>query len=744
MGLLRSCLWERRDRARRDAIFIASRLFLWAILFSSFVAISSSAQPSYRRILFDRNAHPAVRSAAEILARKLGLSTEEIVNVDQSALPRHGEIVLEIAADLSPDQLKELGPKARSLKYDGYMIAFRDGGALICGARPRSLLYAAGDWRLWKDISAGDFVREPSFAIRTGQYDENRSVAEYVAELGANVIIGKPNDHVVTLKETLPEVYARLDPQEKERLEAARAARMRENLELARACHDADVDFYAFLFGGDFARWSPALYRAALKAFPSIKGAAAPASFEKASLCPSDPLTWKLVRAYLEDLIAQTGADGLYVTFWDHYGLYCQDERCRRNGLNKFSNELYEAVKQYDTALRPLKKRLVVRTWSSGVPHWLRGEFVHAPGYGHFGGTGVELWGRVIRETPPDIILQTKIYNADCQPDAPFSPLIGQAKPHAEIAEYQISGQTIGRFYFPASTVDYIARTMRRVHELIGGEGGVSIFLGGTRQSNYSVFDDILNSVNLYAWRELSWDVNANVEKIWTDWALPLYGERAVPHVIEALRLSEEAVYRTFSTLGMGSETNSSFAENIERRETLLKYTNRYYLPEYARFLEPTKENIERVIAEKEENLRRIDRMFAALERARPHLRAEQYAEMRTRFDWLKEYAICARYLDESLWRYRYLRHLASMLTTDPEQLKYIAAAYDAVMEHEKRLFRYDPAQKFSCYNTTLGQLRIKPSLGSPVPLMKELYEKSKQLIESAVGPDYLPTEWLR
>src|SRR5207248_5787933 len=64
--------------------------------------------------------------------------------------------------------------------------------------------------------------------------------------------------------------------------------------------------------------------------------------------------------------------------------------------------------------------------------------------------------------------------------------------------------------------------------------------------------------------------------------------------------------------------------------------------------------------------------------------------------------------------------------------------------EHAPRLFRYDPAQRFSCYNVPLGQLRIKPSLSSPLPLMKELYDKSKQLIEGIVGPDYLPAEWKR
>ncbi len=386
----------------------------------------------------------------------------------------------------------------------------------------------------------------------------------------------------------------------------------------------------------------------------------------------------------------------------------------------------------------------MVRTWSSGTPHWLGEQYVHAPGYGNFGGTGEELWSRVIHELPADIIIQSKAYYSDCQPDARFDPLIGKAKPHTEIVEYQEAGQTLGRFYFPASSVNYIADTMRKSRALVGAGGGVNIFPGGTHQSNYSVFDDILNSINLYAWRELAWNANADVQKIWIDWAERIYGPEAAPHIVKALQLSEDAVNKTFSPLGMGSSTNSDFAATIDRKETLLKYTNRYYLPEYAKYLEPTKENIQLVVNEKAKCLAEIDEMMNELEQARPYLKKEQAAELTTRFEWFKEFAICSRYIDESLWRYRYLRGLAANLTTDPEQLRPLAEAYDLVQQHAARLFQFDPAQKFTCYDTTLGQLRVRPSLGNPMPLMKQLYAESKKLIEESVGPNYLAAEWQR
>jgi hypothetical protein len=681
------------------------------LLFTLLLATVVHAAP-YTRIVIAADSHPAIQSAAKILAGRLQIP------VVQGA-PQSGDIVL------------VTNPKAAA--SDGYKITFQGGIATITGARPRSLLYAAGDVDKWKNRTTGVYLREPSFAIRTATYDATRTVADYIAELGVNILITKPNPTVVTLEQTLPEVFAQLSPADQARLKAARASQAERNRALANSAHDADVQIYAFLYGNDPTGWSRPIYDAALKAYPSIKGTPQPRSWEKGYLCPSDPLTWKFIRAYVEDFMDGSAADGMYATFWDRFGIYCHDDRCQRNGLDQFPNELYENVKQYRDAMHG--KPLVVRTWSSGSPHWLRDEYVHAPGYDHFGGSGEQLWGRVFKEDPADIIIQTKVYDSDCEPDPRFSPLVGKAKPHTEIAEYQESGQTIGRFYFPASSVDYITWTMRKAHGLVGASGGVNVFPGGTMQSDYSVFDDILNSINLYAWRELAWNVNADTAKIFADWATPIYGAQAAPHIIKALRLSEEAVNRTFSTLGMGSSTNSDFARTIDRRETLLQYTNRYFLPEYSKFLEPTVENIQRVHVEKAEALRKIDEMLHELDLAKPYLTKSQADELATRFDWFKEFAICNTRLEESLWRYRYLRYLAGMLTTDKGQLKELSAAYEAVKEHSKLLFRYDAQQKFTCYTVTLGQLRTKPALGSPVPLMKEIYDASVQFVEKYTGP---------
>ncbi|MGH9589190.1 MAG: hypothetical protein ACRD25_02290, partial [Terracidiphilus sp.] len=43
-----------------------------------------------------------------------------------------------------------------------------------------------------------------------------------------------------------------------------------------------------------------------------------------------------------------------------------------------------------------------------------------------------------------------------------------------------------------------------------------------------------------------------------------------------------------------------------------------------------------------------------------------------------------------------------------------------------------------------LGQLRRKPALGTPLPLMHEIYARSLAFMEQSVGPDVLPREYVR
>ena len=186
---------------------------------------------------------------------------------------------------------------------------------------------------------------------------------------------------------------------------------------------------------------------------------------------------------------------------------------------------------------------------------------------------------------------------------------------------------------------------------------------------------------------KLSWNPDDDVEALWREWAVPRHGANAEA-VIAAMKSSEKAAVAAFSPLGLGAPTESFFANSAERRESLLRYTNRFFLPEGIAALAPTKENIARVVAEK-------DAAFAQLN------------GNGERFDWLRAQLKVARALDGALWRYFHLRACAKDGRLDADDFAGIEADFKTV--------------RALCKN-------VCPGLGSPIPLMRDIRDKARHL----------------
>ena len=617
--------------------------------------------------------------------------------------PAAGEAVRLVEAAAGSRDVLLTVPGAAS--GEGYVAENRDGRIVVTGARPRSLLYAAGEAARWLDLAPGaKLVREPAFAHRMLNFTGRRhSVAEWIAATGANV---------VQLPRRAPKG-------------------------MVEQCAEADVPCYAFLYGCDAMKWGRARCEAFLAAHPECRAEDPGRSWEKGILCPSQPATWEFCAGVIRELASSGPYEGVAVTFWDDYGLNCHCKRCRETGMDKFSSQIASLVKCFEGALAPLGKKLLVRTWSSGCPHWLGKEWVHAPGYGGTGGEPLDLWGEVYRTASKDTIIQTKVYNADCQPRPPFSRLLGEAKKagFVEYAEWQITGQTVGLGWLPAPVVDDTAWRMQKARELVGTECGVCLYAGGYNNRDYEALDDVLNSVNIYVWRQLTWDPGEDVDALWREWAAPRFGKGA-DDMIAALKLSENAAAVSFSPLGLGAPTESRFATTIGRREDLLRYTNRTFLPEGRAALAPVKENIARVVAEKDKALADVAAMerhiakAAAAEPDHPWLE-----EARVRTAWLKTHLVCTRALDGALWRWHYLKALSISAATDPAAMRGIEDDFAVIRANHKKLFEHSPDLKLSFYDTPCGDREI--TLRSPVPLMREIHSNAVEAVEKILGPGY-------
>ncbi len=552
------------------------------------------------------------------------------------------------------------------LKHDGYVVEKTRSGLVVKAETPRAFLYANYESNRWMNAKSYPFVRDPHFKTRALDVSRSpESLRDWIAATGANAVYfkrGRPD-----------------------------ARRLRE-------CAALGVDAYGFLYGCDAVKWNKAKYDEFVAAHPSAKGASPEKSWEKGTLCPSDPATADFFGEAVRE-IAVPEVAGVVVCLWDDYGLNCVCDRCKANGFaGNWGRQAAFAVAAWEKALKPLKKKLVVRTWSSGASHWLGEEWVHAPGYGGPSGEPLSVWGEAMRKAGKDVLFQTKVYNADCQPDPPFSALLAVA-PRRDIAEWQITGQTVGRQYFPASVVAQTARQFARVKQLVSPECGVMLYAGTYKRDGYAALSDRLNSVNIHVWRQLSWNPCDDVEALWREWAEPLYG-KDWKLVAAAMKASETASVASFSPLGLGAPTESAFAGNVARRESLLRYTNRYFLKKGRAALEPTPENVERVIAEKDAALSLLD---GALAKLGVGVLAEGDLE---RFANLRAHLAATRELDANLWRLRLLKHLEKEGAPVGEikgQIEESAAAMDALRAEFPR------------------------ELGSPRSLMKDICSQAGQ-----------------
>ena len=628
-----------------------------------------------------------------------------------------------------------VNPSDPDLRFDGYKVERVGVDFAITGARARSELYARYDEPQWRNLAPGaKFVKNPAFETRflNVNISDRHGLTDYVAASGANLVqLGRI--YGVSMEKTFPEVFAALS--EESRAAHLKGKRLAQKSGAARVAELAKLDIpaYPLLYGCDAMKWDRELCEAFLKVYPSAKGTDPGRSWEKGVLCPSDPATARFVEAFVAEVAENAPYAGIVATFWDDYGMNCHCKRCRKNGNDRFGNQVAFTVRCYERALAKTGKRLLLRTWASGAAHWLGDEWVHAPGYGGPSGEPLGVWGRTIAGLAPSTIVQTKVYNSDCQPLPPFSLLLGEVgkagKPNMEIAEWQITGQTLGLEWLPASVVEDTRERMLKARELVGPAGGVALYAGGYRNPGYDAIDDIANSVNLYAWRELSWNPDKPTAEIWNEWTARTFG-RANKAVAEALALTEKATAASFSPLGLGASTESRFASKMQRREDLLRYTNRYYLPEGRAALAPTKANVEKVVAEKDAAIAAVDKALALL--AEAELEPAAMDELTLRFKWLRTHLVVSKALDGALFRARCLRAQAMFDVADLETFAAIKADFDTIRAENKNLFAGAEGRKFSFYSAPAVKEQVW--LGSPVGLMRDIYETALATVEHIAG----------
>ena len=219
------------------------------------------------------------------------------------------------------------------LKHDGYVVeelAAENGerSLVVKAATERAFLYANYESNRWMNAEHYPFVRDPYFKFRALDVSRSpESLKEWIAATGANAVY---------LKRGRPD-----------------AKRLRE-------CAALGVPAYGFLYGCDAAKWNREKYDGYVAAHPSARGVTPPKSWEKGTMCPSDPATREFFKNAVREIADVLGIAGVVVCLWDDYGLNCVCDRCRSNGFaGNWGRQVAFAVRAWEDALKSVGKKLI-------------------------------------------------------------------------------------------------------------------------------------------------------------------------------------------------------------------------------------------------------------------------------------------------------------------------------------------------------------------------------------------------
>ena len=657
--------------------------------------------------------------------------------------------ILVIGTPDTCDLLREM----RKPKHDGWLIDVQPGRITLLGGVPRGALYAADEFIDSIEIGPTGFtvsechqLEEPTFSRRLIFHhwdpefatDEPQLMSQH--RFNACVLTGVPSSDGVLLKDSFPEVYRLVQDTHRVRAQNRVLNELERAVKLTDNCDRYGIGYYVYLAVGLPGHLRDAVY----SAHPDVKGTCHPDSYEKAHMCPSNPLSWELWRAIVSEIMGMyPGAQGVYLDIMhDGYGLYCQCERCRATGLDDFPAEIRVAVLETHRALAQRGKKLLYHTWTTNSkPRKGRSQGSDSGLPWHLPGDRPEwVFRQVIEWTPPEIELVKMDTWGDVLPTAPLDPLIGKTGKHPQIVQFQIAGEYRGFNKVPAAMVQYLKDRMVVCDER--GVSGIVAVTGGWIDPFYIFWKDIINGVNFEALARLAWNVEEDPEEIWRVWAEKTFGEDAAGRVAGALKLSQSVIEKSLAIRGMNFNDHSGYPRSIPRAwEISWDWSNYWYPDSHERFA-ITPENIAEIIAEKEEALAAVGEMLRLLGEAEPALQEEHYRELRERTEWLQHYVTIQRHLAEIYFRMLYVEEVAGKGEMAVAQMEHIDRACKAVASAHTKL---PDSAKLESYYEDLPRpesFRWYPALpwlrghgaGDPIEFAHMMRERAASTVHRILG----------
>ena len=252
-----------------------------------------------------------------------------------------------------------------------------------------------------------------------------------------------------------------------------------------------------------------------------------------------------------------------------------------------------------------------------------------------------EAWDRL----PDDIIAMSKTTFHEFDPFYPPDAIHGNVGNKRQIIEIDLGVEKVWSRRGAYAQVEYIQRYVRRAQEK-----GLTGMVGRARLGWDKPFED-MHEINLYALSRFMEDPSLSVDEVYRDWAQARYPRDAVPHIVSALKRTQDIGHHGRWHLGLWlvKEIGAQWGD-YQYYFGHLMLRSRYKWSHDLRDKElewklyfPDREIYNKLLAEKDEVLRQIKASMADLEKAEPYLSPEQMESLREDFAFLLDAGQCSR-----------------------------------------------------------------------------------------------------
>ncbi len=283
----------------------------------------------------------------------------------------------------------------------------------------------------------------------------------------------------------------------------------------------------------------------------------------------------------------------------------------------------------------------------------------------------------------------------------PHNPNLVRVRGKTALLETELAGEQRGNSRLPVWIGDYYQYRLRNAMPtgIVGATGRINRRGVDDLEKAYSVrmhdkmYGGSFNPciANLYVYSQLVWDPEADVGRLYLDWAERYYGKKAAPHVVAAFRPMRRAMQQMM--LGRGQFLNLRFVMDYEKWREVMHWGNNLSDFDHShpvqfrlKLLEqPDDRFFDEFLHEKDEALGMVTRALGEVHLTRGLIPEREYKALVAFFERMLNLAVFCRYQMEA---FGWIGHMGGITPQARERLEICREKMSACAQ---ALPRWDP-----------------------------------------------------